>query len=509
VIRHDSLALAARDAAQNDSAGLAVLDGTCRWSRRELDERVDAAALGLLAAGVGAGHRVALLAEASAAAVTALHAIARIGAVAAPLGTDLSPAELASVGAIVDPRVVVHDDRRASAAAAAGRRILQLEAIVEGAVRPGLGGAAVAPVEPAGLVELTGAAVIVMTSGTTGGPKAAVLSTAAMIASAEAWLAFLPPATGWLLALGLSHVAGLGVLWRAALSGVPLVIAPRADPEQLLAGLIRDPAPSHVSLVPTQLARLLDASAGGPPPESLRAVLLGGGPIPARLVRRAISAGWPVVPTYGLTEAGSGVTALPAAEAAAHPESAGRPLPGVELRIGAPDRAGIGGIEVRSPALFSGYLGDAEATATVLDAEGWLRTGDLGHLDPDGRLVIHDRRSDRIVRGGENVSALEVEATLLDHPAVADAAVVARRDEAWGQLPVAAIVLRPGVVDPGDAALADHCRSRLAWYKVPVAFLRVERLPRTSTGKLRRAAVRTGIGEADAGDVAVPSVDVR
>lgn len=512
MILYGSLALAARDAEQDDPGGLAVVDGSHRWSRRELDERADAAALGLLAAGVAAGDRVALLAGASAAAVAVVHAIARIGAVAAPLVTDLAAAELAAAAAIVDPRVVVHDDRRASAAAAAGRPALRLEPLVDPAVHPGPRsnadapagpaaptasagpGAPTAPVAPTAPAAPAGPAVIVMTSGTTGGPKAAILSASALIASAEAWLAFLPPATGWLLALGLGHVAGLGVVWRAALSGVPLVIAPRADAAQLLAGLREDPAPSHVSLVPTQLARLLDAAADGPPPDTLRAVLLGGGAISADLVRRAITAGWPVVPTYGLTEAGSGVTALPTAEAAAHPESAGRPLPGVELRIVAPDRHGVGVIEVRSPGLFSGYLGDAEATAAALDVEGWLRTGDLGHIDPDGRLVVHDRRSDRIVRGGENVSPLEVETVLLEHPAVADAAVVARRDDVWGQLPVAAIVLRAGAVDPGDAALADHCRRRLAGHKVPVEFIRVERLPRTSTGKLRRAEVRARMG---------------
>lgn len=330
---------------------------------------------------------------------------------------------------------------------------------------------------------------VVLTSGTTGRPKAAVLSAAAMTASAEAWLAALPPATGWLLALGLGHVAGLGIAWRAALGAVPLVVLARPDAATIVDALAAPPAPSHVSLVPTTLIRVLDAVGDGPPPPTLRAVLLGGGPIAPDLVRRAVRAGWPVVPTYGLSEAGSGVTALPTSEAADHPDSAGRPLPGVRIRIAGPDGDGVGEIVVQTPARFLGYVGDPTATVAALADDGWLRTGDLGRLDAQGRLTVLDRRTDRIVRGGENVSPAEVEGVLLEHPAVVDAAVVARRDPTFGHVPVAAVVLRPGA-DPGDDALARFCRARLAGFKVPTAFVRLEALPRTAGGKVRRTDLR-------------------
>jgi O-succinylbenzoic acid--CoA ligase len=336
-------------------------------------------------------------------------------------------------------------------------------------------------------------AVIVLSSGTTGRPRAAVLSTRALVASAEAWLAALPPATGWLLAVGSAHVAGLGVIWRAALGGVPLVVLDRPDPEAIVAALRSDPRPSHVSLVPTTLARILEITGDAPPPETLRAVPLGGGPIDPALVRRALAAGWPVVPTYGLTEAGSGVTALPTSEAATHPDTAGRPLPGVSIRIDDPDADGIGEILVDSPGRFSGYLGDPEATAAGVSGDGWLRTGDLGRLDPGGRLIVVDRRTDRIVRGGENVSPAEVEAVLLMHPAIADAAVVARPDRTFGHVPVAAIVVRPDRPIPTAADLDAFCRERLARYKIPVEFEQREALPRTSSGKLRRAALRDSL----------------
>ncbi len=351
---------------------------------------------------------------------------------------------------------------------------------------------------------LDGAAVVVTTSGTTGRPKGVVLSAAALDASARAWISVLPPATGWLLALGLGHVAGLGVVWRAIIAGVPIRVVDGTDPDGILAALEASPgrgsspAPSHVSLVPTQLTRLLDRARSGPP-DTLLAVPLGGGRVPPELVLRALDAGWPVVPTYGLSEAGSGVTALPTAEAHEAPESAGRPLPGVQVTIDEPDADGIGEIIVATSAGFSGYLGEAPR-----ERQGPIRTGDLGRLDAVGRLVVVDRRTDRIVRGGENIAPAEVEAVLETHPAIAEAAVVARPDPVEGQVPVAAVVIEPGKRHPGFTALAAHARASVAGFKVPTSVVRVPALPRTSGGKLRRSEVRAMLERPVAGSVRRP-----
>jgi O-succinylbenzoic acid--CoA ligase len=466
VTRHPSLAASARLAAASDPDGLAVLDGTTRWSWRALDDRVDAVAAALDRAGAGPGTRVALLAGPSSNVVAALHAIARVGAVGVPLPAGLTDRELSVALEITAPAVVLRDADLADAIAAPSRA--------------GRDDHDPDPDAPAA---------IVLTSGTTGRPKAAVLSGRALAASAEGWLAMLPPATGWLLAVGLAHVAGLGVIWRAALTGVPLVIA-WPDPESIVGALAADPRPSHVSLVATTLVRILDTTDDASPPDTVRAVPLGGGAIGPALVRRALAAGWPVVPTYGLTEAGSGVTALPSSQAAEHAGTAGSPLPGVSIRIADPDADGIGEVVVDGPGRFSGYLDDPIATAAATSDDGWLRTGDLGRLDTDGRLIVVDRRTDRIVRGGENVSPAEVEAVLLAHPAIADAAVVGRPDPTWGHVPVAAIVVREGTVAPTDDDLAAFCRDRLARFKVPVAFERRIELPHTPSGKLRRAELR-------------------
>ena len=214
---------------------------------------------------------------------------------------------------------------------------------------------------------------------------------------------------------------------------------------------------------------------------------------------RALAAGWPVVPTYGLTEAASGVTALSTSEAATRPGSAGRPLPGVALRIGGPGPDGGGEIQVRTPAAFSGYLARPEATATAFTPDGWLRTGDFGTLDAEGFLHVLDRRDDLLVSGGENVVPAEVEAVIEEHPAIAEAGVVGRQNPTWGSVPVAAVVLRPGVPAPSGAELRAFCRSRLAPYKVPATFVVLAALPRTASGKLRRTELRADLALAAPG----------
>jgi O-succinylbenzoic acid--CoA ligase len=484
VLRPRGLADAAAVHAALRPDGPAVVAGSARLTWSDLEARVDGAIERLVSEGVRPGDRVAMLAVPSVESVVLLHSVARLGAVAAPLGTRLTPAELSAAAGILGPLVVVHDQASAGKVQALAVPTLALGELASSrGSSPSSARRAGVPVEP------SAPAVAVGTSGTTGRPRVAVLSHGALAASADAWTAFLPPASGWLLCLGLAHVAGLGVVWRAAMGGVPVDVVPEFEAGVVLAALRADAAATHVSLVPTQLARLLDVTKD-PAPGGVRAVLLGGGVIPPALVTRALDAGWPVVPTYGLTETASGATALPTVEAGPHPESAGWPLPGVELRIerAAPD--GVGDILVRTASLFSGYLGDAAATRAAFTPDGWLRTGDLGRLDEAGRLVVVDRRTDLIVSGGENVAPAEVESVLVEHPSVADAGVIGRTDETWGAVPVAAIVLAADGDDPTDDELVAFCRARLASYKVPIAFVRVALLPRTSSGKLQRARLR-------------------
>jgi O-succinylbenzoic acid--CoA ligase len=358
-------------------------------------------------------------------------------------------------------------------------------------VQPAIGHAAAG--RPLAGAPTTGAAsgdaeLVVATSGTTARPRLARLPFDRVMASAAAWNAFLPPATGWLLSLGLAHVAGIGIVARAAQAGVPVVVPTGPRPDQLSAAIAAARAGgvvvSHLSLVATQLERWLDAT-GGAPPDGLRAVILGGGPTPERLLRRALDAGWPVVPSYGLTESASGVVALPTSEGAAHTTTVGRPLPGVELRLDDDGR-----IAIRGPMVFAGYLDEPALGRTPTDrisppADGWLTTNDVGRLDGEGRLTVLGRIDDVIVSGGEKAAPAEIEAVLLGHRDIADAAVIGRPDPTWGSVPVAIIVVRPGRT-PSDDELRDHVAANVARFKVPARFVRVSAIPRNDLGKVRR-----------------------
>ena len=297
--------------------------------------------------------------------------------------------------------------------------------------------------------------VVIHTSGTTAAPKPVELTHGnfAASAAASAWNLGVDPDDRWLCALPLFHVGGLSILTRSAIYGTCAVVHDRFDP-----GAVRDSLESGeatlVSLVATQLRRLRAAGLSEAP--ALRAALLGGGPVPPELVDWAHGIGLPVIPTYGMTETCSQI-ATP------------RLLPGVEVRTGAD-----GELLVRGPMVASGALGE----------DGWLHTGDRGHVEPDGTLHVEGRIKDVIVTGGENVAAAEVEDALLAHPAVEDAAVVGRPDPEWGESVTAYVVLS---AEASDAELTAHCRERLAGYKVPRAIERVSELPRTDSGKLLKA----------------------
>lgn len=458
----------------------AVADGEVRWSYAGLADVAMRWAGGIRDAGAGPGGRVGLLAAPGARAVAAIHAVRLAGGVLVPLDPRHPPAAIREQLARSRVELVLHDGSATGPVdvAGAGARAVELAS---------LDGPPLAAPRAA-----SEAAVIVPTSGTTGTPKGAILTAANLLASAGAWNRFLGATAvdAWLATLPLNHVAGLGIVHRAALVGAPIHVLRAFDAEVIRRALAAEPL-AFVSLVPAQLAAVLD---GGPlAARALRAVLLGGAPIPPELVRRAASAGLPIVPTYGLTEAASGVTALPAWEATSAPGSSGRPLPGVDLRVDAPS-GGEGEILVRGPMVFAGYDGDGAATVGALDAEGWLHTGDIGRLDAEGRLTVLDRREDLFVSGGENVYPAQVEAALADSPLVAGVAVVGRPHERWGRVPVAVVVPVAGQEGGSarDRLVADlerHARERLPRHAVPAGYALVEALPRTAGGKVRRQEV--------------------
>jgi O-succinylbenzoic acid--CoA ligase len=310
-----------------------------------------------------------------------------------------------------------------------------------------------------------GVALVVHTSGTGGEPKLARFDRSAVEAAVEASTRALGarPSDRWVCYLPVAHIAGMLVLLRGMLTGAPVTVRPRFAP----ASIAGDPEGAYVSLVPTMVHRALGSDADL---SRYRAILVGGSPLSPDLRARAEGAGARVIETYGLTESCGGVV------------YDGRPLDGVEVRV---DEGG--GIELRGPTLMRGYLHDDEATERAFTGDGWLRTGDAGMIGPDGRLLVTGRLDELIVSGGEKVWPSEVEGVLLEHHKVAEARIDGVPDAEWGERVVAQVVPR----DPSDPPTLDELRSlaasRLARHKAPRELVLVERLPRTSSGKLRRA----------------------
>jgi o-succinylbenzoate---CoA ligase len=391
----------------------------------ELNERARRLGGALLERGVGAGDRVAL-ALGSEDLVVALHGCMLVGAVAVPIDLRLRDSERAQ-------RTV-------------GCKLALTELLTG------------EPAAPRSL-QLTQTATLMYTSGTTAGPKEVALSYENWLWNAlgSALALGLDPDERWLCPMPLAHVGGLSIQIRSVIYATTVLLHERFDTAEALRALMDpDQRVTLVSLVPTMLTRLLDAGLHRPP--TLRRALLGGGPIAPALLDRARDAGVEVAPSYGMTEACSQIA------------TDGVPLLGVELRI-----AGDGEVLVRGKTVAAGALAP----------DGWLHTGDLGALDEGGRLQVSGRKADTIVTGAENVAPVEVEAVLLEHPAVADAGVFGRRDAEWGEAIVAQVVLRSGAVASPEQ-LRRHCAQNLAPYKVPKLIDVVPRLPRGVTGKLLR-----------------------
>ena len=320
------------------------------------------------------------------------------------------------------------------------------------------------------------AAAVVFTSGTTGEPRAAVLTRAAVLASADASAANLGwfDDDCWLLAMPIARVGGLSILTRCLAARRTVALVPGFDVARL-PGQIDQHRATLVSLVPAMLDRVLAAHLQWQPPAFLRAVLIGGAAAPRALLERAAQRRLPIIITYGCTESCSQVVATPYEFRFETARSgAGRPLPGAQVRVA------NGRIEIRGPMRMAGYAGEPP-----LDPRQWFDTGDLGEFDAGGFLHVTGRAGDLIVTGGEKVHPVEVERALEAFPGVVAAAVFGVADETWGQFVAAAIVVSGESID--DSALASFLRTKLAAHKLPRQIGLVPALPQTDAGKLNRA----------------------
>ena len=308
---------------------------------------------------------------------------------------------------------------------------------------------------------------VVATSGSTGEPRLAVLTRAALAAAVTASVEALgaAPPDRWLLCLPPAHIGGLLVLFRGLLGGSPAIVLSRFT----VAAMVAERRARYTSLVPTLVHRLVEAGADL---EHIRAALLGGDALDPALAEAAHRRGLRLVHTYGQTESCGGVV------------YDGIPLRGTEVRLSA-----AGEVEISGPTLMRGYRLDPAGTAAAMTGDGWLRTGDGGAIDPDGRLLVRGRLGEVIVSGGEKVWPSEVEEVLRGHPAIAEVAVIGRADPEWGHRVVAVVVTAPGAGPPTLDGLRAWLRDRLAAHQAPRQLELVTALPRTASGKVRRAAL--------------------
>jgi acyl-CoA synthetase (AMP-forming)/AMP-acid ligase II len=487
-----------RELADTAPDQLAVVGTRSRFTYRELNRAVDQATTDFARREVGPGTRVAWLGRNDIAYVVTALAVRRRGACLAGLNWRDQPDDLRRACELVDPVLLVADASSSAAAAQLSGSVPQI-ITADSDDRPWH---EVNP-DPRDVLSARDEddCLLYFTSGATGRPKAVLHSYARVNCAlkstmlpgfdAHAVLLIIPP---------VFHVAGAVWAAQSLLAGATMIFT---GGDTTILELIASAGVTHALMVPTLIQLMLDEQdKSGRATPSLRLVAYGTSPITSSLLTRAMARlGCSFTQMYGSTEAGGIITGLAIADhvidgpGSGRLRSAGRPLPGITVKVVDPVSGAdlgiseIGELVVRTPWVMQGYWHDKEATDDVIDSGGWLHTHDAAHLDADGYVYISGRLDDVIISGGENVHPGEVEEVLATLPGLASAALVGIPDRRWGEM-VAAAVVADGGQPLTEQQVIDYCRERLAGYKCPRRVVFVDELPRNATGKVVRREVR-------------------
>ncbi|OBA76854.1 long-chain fatty acid--CoA ligase [Mycolicibacterium elephantis] len=489
----------AHGAGRPDAVALICGERTITFA--ELDARSSQAAQAFRAAGVGRGDRVAFVEKNGAEFFEVLCGLAKLGAIAVPVNWRLTAQEMAHIIADAGARAVVVGEEFFGHLDAIVDELPDVHTVVA------IGEHGRWPAfddwlsphpakDPGATTGSDDAAVMMYTSGTTGAPKGVVLSNANFVAKtvgcAETWQ-FSADAVS-LAVMPLFHMAGTGWALVGLYVGCPTVVLRDVDPHAILAAITGHRV-TNMLLVPAVIQRLL-ATPGVDSADlsSLRVIVYGASPVADDVVVKALERfRCDLIQVYGMTETTGSVTQLN--HRVAEPlRSCGKPYPWVELRVVDPDGhdaapGAVGEVWTRSAQNMLGYWNNPEATAATVTPDGWLKTGDVGYLDDAGYLYLYDRIKDMIVSGGENVYPAEVENVLMDHPQVADVAVIGVPDDTWGEA-VKAIVVPASEAALNPAELLGFARERLAGFKLPKSVDFAAELPRNPSGKLLKRRLR-------------------
>ena len=490
---------------------VALVMGARRWSWAEFEARTDALAQALRQMGLAPGDRVLCQSPNCMEMMQAMFAVWRAGGVWVPANFRQTPDEVVYLTRIAGARIMLchagfPDHAAACAAAVPGLTLLSFGAAdfatsVEALTEANLGRRA-----PPAPVHRDDPCWFFFTSGTTGRPKASVLTHGQMAFVVTNHLADLmpglTPADASLVVAPLSHGAGVHQLTQVA-RGVKTILLPteKFDPATVWQ-LVEDWRVSTMFTVPTILKLLVEHEAAGRFDHgSLRYVVYAGAPMYREDQKRALDRLGPVLVQYfGLGEVTGNITVLPPWLHSATDEgragTCGLPRTGVEVQI--QDETGrecapgeTGEICVIGPAVFAGYHENPEANAKAF-RDGWFRTGDLGHMDAQGFVYITGRQSDMFISGGSNIHPREIEEKILTHPAISEVAVLGMPDPLWGEIGWAVCVPRPGAEISAEE-MAHHLEGRLSRYKHPQRFLFWEALPKSAYGKITKAMIRAEI----------------
>lgn len=482
-----------RRAAHERPDHLAITDTVTTRTYAELDSRCDQLANALVAAGVAAGDRVAYLGRNSLEFYEFVFGAAKIGAVSVPLNWRLTGDEIAFLLRDSESVLVVTDP--------------EFERLLPSQVRSiAIGPAyqtwvAAAPTDPPGHRSHPGEAVVqAYTSGTTAMPKGVLITNANYGQTLSNSTALGIDAESVVLAVMPNYHIGGSVFAMFALYTLSTLVVIRAFDAAEMLGHIAKYGVTHFNIAPSMGAMMVDALAGDPPDlSSLVAVVYGGAPITMKQHARLQTAlGAPFVQVYGMTE-NSCISMLDQHDHVGELlKSVGRPVPGVQVSIHDPDtgaelaRGERGEVWIHSAGNTPGYWKRPEASARLLTAEGWMRTGDLGRLSADGYLFLVDRVSDLIITGGENVYPGEVERVLITHPAVREVCVLGTPHGTWGEAVSAFIVTEPGTTLTSDELL-EWSRDKIAGFRRPRIVVFVDMLPRNAAGKVLRRQLRQDV----------------
>lgn len=472
--------------------GFAIISSSKIITYAVLNSLVNILSYQLYNDGIREGNRIAVISNNNPDFIMLILALWKIGAVPVPINTKLASEEINAIAEFCKPDLIfIHKNLNLNLSGNKSVKSFPVE-INYGTSH-----------FESGILNPENSAVIIFTSGSAGSPKGVVHTFNSLLNSCRmsAPLLELQPGDKWLLSLPMYHIGGFSILARVLFSGAGIII-PDSNSTNDLIYCINNLRCTHISLVPTQLKRIIET--GTIPNNELKKTLIGGGPADVDLISDAECKGWKINKVYGSTETFAFITMLEPDDFKTKHRSAGKPLAGVDIKISnGNNKTESGEILVSSPSLMKEYLFNNEETSQKL-IEGYYHSGDIGYLDKEGFLYIETRRMDLIISGGENINPIEVENQILKMASVNDVCVFGITDEEWGQICAAAIVTDENKTITFEE-IKDFLSEKVASYKIPKRIFIEEELPKTTLGKIKRQEIAKKYNAENQNDSPIPN----